>query len=706
MRRVRLVIADRRPIVLQGFESLFAAQTDFEVVASCLDGASCLQAIRKLTPDVVLVEDGFSDVTASEMLAVVNAENLPTRLVLYTASVARGNLAAAIAAGACSAISMRERPETLLQSLRLVAARPDLARVGKEKNGAFGENARTVLTEQEREVMRLVAQGLSNKAIARQLNVSPGTIKVRLKHIFEKLEINNRSELTALALSQRYGGIGVLAAVIFAAMDEGRAASPNSVGAGHMVTDTLTVMAADGTVEVVTIIINRPKEPSGASGTMTRAVIKARSAANAVAATPTWTSKLVDSSVDITGSTLTSAAFNAPRQSSGSYGAFMTAAVAVWIYVIDIIHSAAKALDIGHSAADASTSAAANGTTELATLTVASRAAASSDSCANPSSLNSSIYDWSFAFGTPRDDTTAFGDKLQTIDANAAEDIANGKDNSPHAAAADADTIYDGSATVNAFAGHTIDHGGFGKPTGADASEHFEGDTTRSAGDDSNRGQSQRDLHASEHGNAAAGKHAEHHAIPGSGANPGRDLHASEEGSAAAKPHAKHHAPGDDSNPGQLQRNFHASEDGSAAAEQHAKHDTTPESDVNQGQSQRHVHAAPVSASNNPHSASSLNAGGKDQATADGGQAQTPAAPEFGDSFHFKKEMAASKAPDIFEVHPGYGPASTEHDQQAARHDGPTPIPDTSLISLSLAEQDNIDHAKGAQHHVTHDLIV
>ena len=60
MRRVRLVIADRRPIVLQGFVSLLGAQPDFEVVACCLDGASCLAAIRRLTPDVVLLEDGPS----------------------------------------------------------------------------------------------------------------------------------------------------------------------------------------------------------------------------------------------------------------------------------------------------------------------------------------------------------------------------------------------------------------------------------------------------------------------------------------------------------------------------------------------------------------------------------------------------------------------------------------------------------------------
>src|SRR6188768_2516261 len=101
MRPIRLVIADRRPIVLQGFASLFAAERDFAIVASCLDGAGCLKAVRSLRPDLVLVEDGFSDVTASEMLAVVKAENIPTRLVFYTASVAQGDLATAIAAGAC-----------------------------------------------------------------------------------------------------------------------------------------------------------------------------------------------------------------------------------------------------------------------------------------------------------------------------------------------------------------------------------------------------------------------------------------------------------------------------------------------------------------------------------------------------------------------------------------------------------------------------
>ena len=734
MRRVRLVIADRRPIVLQGFASLFAAQTDFELVASCLNGASCLEAIRKLRPDVVLAEDGFSDVTPSEMLAVVSAEHLPTRLVLYTASVARGDLAAAITAGACSAISMRERPERVMQSLRLVAARPDQARVGEEENGALAANALSILTGQEREIMRLVARGLSNQAIARQLNVSLSTIKVRLKHMFEKLEVNNRSELTLLARSQRYGALGVLAAVIFAALDDDRAASLNSVDAGHVLTDTFTVMAADGTHEVVTISINRPKESADAPGIMAKAMTKARNAANAVPKTPISTSKLVESSIEIGGNTFTSAASNAPRSSAGTYGAFMMAAAAVWLYLVDGIHSVAKALDPSDGLADLSASATASGTKELATLALASKAAASSDSHDNPVSLNSSTHDWLSAFGTPRGDTAGF-DKIQMIDANAADAVTGGKDDS-HQFATDADTIGAGSVTVNALAGHTTDRGDSSETTATDASQHLKDNTTPSAGDDSDRSQSQRDSHASEHGLAAPGQQAEHHATTGSDGNPGHDPHASEEGSAADKQHGKNDAPGGESDHGQPQRDLHASEhgpaaagqngahhatprteanpghdqhaseNGSAAAEQHAKHDTTPESDVDPGHSQHNLHTAPVNDSNNPHSESSMNAGGKDQALGDGSQAQTPATLLLGDSFHFKNEMASSKAPDIFELHAEYGPAPTEHDEHAARHDGLTSIHATDLTSLSLGEHNNFDHAKGVDHHMTHDLIV
>jgi RNA polymerase sigma factor (sigma-70 family) len=216
MRRTRLVIADRYPVVLQGLTSLFAAQYDFKIVASCSDGTSCIEAMRNLAPDVAILDVSMPNLTGLEILAIAIAENLSTRLVFFTASVEHRELVAATAAGACSVIPKDATPEILVQSLREVAddwrllpllrspmLRSELVLSREERNAAVAENVLAVLTDREREIMRLVSEGLSNKAIARRLNISHGTIKVHLHHMYQKLEINNRTVLAALAITQQ-----------------------------------------------------------------------------------------------------------------------------------------------------------------------------------------------------------------------------------------------------------------------------------------------------------------------------------------------------------------------------------------------------------------------------------------------------------------------------------------------------------------------
>src|SRR5215475_6440914 len=236
--RIRLVIADRHPIVLRGLMSTFASQSDLEVVASCRSGSSCIAAVRQLAPDVALLADTLPDLTASEILAIAKAEDFSTRLVFFTESEKDDDLTAAIASGACSAISKDASPEALLRFLRPVAepinvlpeASPDLAPVGKEVDGAKLEKMLAMLTDREREIMALVSEGLSNKEIARQLNVSQGTVKVHLHNIFQKLEINNRTVLAAIALLQRPVGFGTLslAALAFATMSDVKASDPHN----------------------------------------------------------------------------------------------------------------------------------------------------------------------------------------------------------------------------------------------------------------------------------------------------------------------------------------------------------------------------------------------------------------------------------------------------------------------------------------------
>src|SRR3954471_6979653 len=82
-RCIRLVIADPQPIVLQGLRSVFAAQRDFEIVASCSDGTSCLEAIRNMAPDAALIADTLPELTVSKMLAIANGESLSTRLAFF-----------------------------------------------------------------------------------------------------------------------------------------------------------------------------------------------------------------------------------------------------------------------------------------------------------------------------------------------------------------------------------------------------------------------------------------------------------------------------------------------------------------------------------------------------------------------------------------------------------------------------------------------
>src|ERR1700730_10466955 len=209
MRCTSVVIADRNPVVLQGLTKLLGAQSGFKVVACCSDGTNCIEAIRSLAPDIAILDMSMPGLTGLEILAIVNSESLTTRLVFFTASIEHHELVISAAAGAYGVIIKDVSPEVLLQSLRQVAdgqrllplLSSDLEPAREQSDIAGQENVLAVLTERERQIMRLVSEGLSNKEIGRRLNITDGTIKVHLHNIYQKLEINNRTVLAALAIS-------------------------------------------------------------------------------------------------------------------------------------------------------------------------------------------------------------------------------------------------------------------------------------------------------------------------------------------------------------------------------------------------------------------------------------------------------------------------------------------------------------------------
>jgi two-component system nitrate/nitrite response regulator NarL len=208
MRCVSVVIADRNPVVLQGLVSVLTAESGFRIAACCSDGRSCMEAIRALVPEIAILDVSLPGLTGLEVLAIANSERLPTRLVFFVAAVVERVLVSA-AGGAYGVIFKDAELETLVRSLRRVADGQrllsprglDQTASREQVNIAKPVNMLVVLTDREREIMRLVSEGLSNKEIGRRLNIVGGTIKVHLHNIFQKLEISNRTVLAKLAIS-------------------------------------------------------------------------------------------------------------------------------------------------------------------------------------------------------------------------------------------------------------------------------------------------------------------------------------------------------------------------------------------------------------------------------------------------------------------------------------------------------------------------
>ena len=181
----RVVIADPYPVIRTGLAVVLEAEPDFRIVARCADSRSCIEAIRKFLPDIAIV-----DVSLAEILAVIRSEGLPTRIVFFTALEER-ELRRFHAVGVHAVIRKDADPQTLLQTLRQVASGQKVL----QQPGGDAEKAITALTDRERQILRLVSEGLSNKEIGRRLKITDGTIKVHLHKIFQKLQVANRTAL-------------------------------------------------------------------------------------------------------------------------------------------------------------------------------------------------------------------------------------------------------------------------------------------------------------------------------------------------------------------------------------------------------------------------------------------------------------------------------------------------------------------------------
>jgi two-component system nitrate/nitrite response regulator NarL len=209
--KVRLVIADDHPIVLEGIAKVLEAESDFDVRRKCSNGAAALRAIREERPDVAVLDIVMPDATGLEVLENINAEGLGTKIIFLTANATDSHIFALIEQGAAALLmkdmSINELPRcirTVVDGGRHFPNELVAAAIERETGRrTASEQFERALSPREREVALLVAEGLPNKEVARRLNLSEGTVRIHVHNIYQKTGIGSRAALTALTLTHR-----------------------------------------------------------------------------------------------------------------------------------------------------------------------------------------------------------------------------------------------------------------------------------------------------------------------------------------------------------------------------------------------------------------------------------------------------------------------------------------------------------------------
>lgn len=198
---IRVVLAEDQEMVLSAFASLLELEADIEVVATASNGEEALEAVREHHPDVLLTDIEMPGLSGLDVARKLMDEKPELQVVIFTTFARSGYLRRALDAGVAGYI-LKDAPITdLVDALRRVHAGERV--VAPELAVAAWEGP-DPLTERERNVLRLVGEGLPNSDISNKLHLSEGTVRNYLSSAIVKLNARNRTEAFAIARDKGY----------------------------------------------------------------------------------------------------------------------------------------------------------------------------------------------------------------------------------------------------------------------------------------------------------------------------------------------------------------------------------------------------------------------------------------------------------------------------------------------------------------------
>lgn len=208
---IRVLVADDQALVRSGFRYIVDTQPDMEVVGEATDGLEAVTLARALAPDLIVMDIRMPQLDGIEATRRITSASTTARVLILTTFDLDEHLYNAMSAGASGFLLKDVPPEQFITGIRMVAAgealvAPAITRRLIERyvrRTRSGDSSRLAgLTERERDVLRLVARGLSNQELATQLYLAEATIKTHITRIYTKLGVRDRAQAVVVAYEE------------------------------------------------------------------------------------------------------------------------------------------------------------------------------------------------------------------------------------------------------------------------------------------------------------------------------------------------------------------------------------------------------------------------------------------------------------------------------------------------------------------------
>jgi DNA-binding NarL/FixJ family response regulator len=199
---IRLLIADDHPLVRAGLKAMLAGDAGMEVIAEAATGTDVVAMARALRPDLVLMDLHMPELDGATATAMIRERNPEIQVMVLTTYDSDADIRQAIEAGATGYLLKDAGREELFSAVRSAARGKSVLSpsIASRVLGQLQVPADQTLTDRESQILTAVAQGLTNKEVARELRISEATVKTHLLHVFAKLGVDDRTAAATLAL--------------------------------------------------------------------------------------------------------------------------------------------------------------------------------------------------------------------------------------------------------------------------------------------------------------------------------------------------------------------------------------------------------------------------------------------------------------------------------------------------------------------------